>query len=79
MIKMYNSIINNDLMLSSSISIICIIIYYLENRRTNTPHNYNQYTKLLLLIFGAVYLVLYLKNKDITIKESNVKIGEPDF
>lgn len=80
MIKLYyDMIINNNLMLSGAIAVISVLIFYLENRRTKQPHNYSSYAKLLIIIFGAINLVLHVKNKNITIKETNVKIGEPDF
>ena len=78
-LKYYNLIINNNLWLSLAVSCLVTIIYYCENRRTKTKYNNIDYFKQFCLISLAIYFVLYIKNKEIIVKESNIKMGDPDF
>ena len=80
MIKEYvNKILENNILLSGVVGLICCIIFYLENKRTNKKYETISYLKLIILVSLSIYFVLFIKNKKIPIKESNVKIGEPDF
>jgi len=77
--KYYNIIIENKYLLSCVIAIICTVLFYLENNRTKNKYENNSYFKLVLFIAVSILFVLYIKDKKITIPESNVKIGDPDF
>ena len=77
--KYYNMIMNNDFLLSGVVALICTLLYYIENRRTKNVITNVSYIKVLVIVAVAVYLTLYLKNAKVTVKESSVKIGEPDF
>ena len=77
--KYYNIIIENKYLLSSVVSLICTLLYYLENKRTKNKYDNTSYLKLVLFISISILFVLYIKDKKITIPESNVKIGDPDF
>ena len=80
MINQYiNQVVNNNLLLSGVAGLICSLLYYLENKRNKTIVPYISYLKLVILVSLAIYGVLYLKNYNTLIKESSVKIGEPDF
>ena len=72
-------IMNNDILLSLFLSSCCTLIVYIDNKRTKTVNNNTNYIKLIVLISISIYLALYLKNIKIPIKESSIKIGEPDF
>ena len=75
----YNMVMNNDFLLSGVVALICTLVYYLENRRTKNVITNVSSLKVLGIVAVLVYLTLYLKNSKTTIKESSVKIGEPDF
>ena len=77
--KYYNMIVENKYLLSIVVGLICTIIFYLENNRTKNKYENNSYLKLVIFIAVAILFVLYIKDKKITIPESNVKIGDPDF
>ena len=77
--KYYNSIIENKYLLSSVVALICTLFYYLENNRTKKKYDNTSYLKLVLFISISILFVLYIKDTKITIPESNVKIGDPDF
>ena len=77
--KYYNIIIENKYLLSCVIAIICTVLFYLENNRTKNKYDNNSYFKLVLFIAVSILFVLYIKDTKITIPESNVKIGDPDF
>ena len=72
-------IVNNDILLSLVLGIVCTLIIYFENKRTKTEYSYINYVKNIVFISLALYAALYLKNTKIPIKESSIKIGEPDF
>lgn len=72
-------ITNNDILLSFVLSLCCTLIVYMDNRRTKTLTSNIHYVKLIVLISISIYLALYLKKTKISIKESSIKIGEPDF
>ena len=73
------NIINNDILLSIIISIICTLVIYLDHKRTKIIYNYTNYIKYIILIAISVYIGLYLQKIKIPIKESSIKIGEPNF
>lgn len=73
------NIINNDILLSIVISSICTLVIYLDHKRTNIIYNYTNYIKYIILISISVYIGLYLQKIKIPIKESSIKIGEPNF
>ena len=75
----YNMVMNNDFLLSGVVALICTILYYIENKRTKNVITNVSYLKVLVIVTVAVYLTLYLKNTKTVLKESSVKIGEPDF
>ena len=75
----YNMVMNNDFLLSGVVGLICTILYYVENKRTKNVITNVSYLKVLVIVTVAVYLTLYLKNTKTVLKESSVKIGEPDF
>ena len=77
--KYYNMVMNNDFLLSGVVALICTILYYIENKRTKNVITNVSYLKVLVIVTVAVYLTLYLKNTKTVLKESSVKIGEPDF
>lgn len=77
--KYYNNIIENKYLLSGVVALICTLLFYLENRRTKEKYETTSYLKLIVLIALTILFVLYIKDKKITIPESNVKIGDPDF
>jgi len=77
--KYYNMIVENKYLLSIVVGLICTILFYLENNRTKNKYENNSYLKLVIFIAVAILFVLYIKDKKITIPESNVKIGDPDF
>ena len=77
--KYYNNIIENKYLLSGVVALICTLLFYLENRRTAQKYENNSYLKLIILIAITILFVLYIKDKKISIPESNVKIGDPDF
>lgn len=72
-------ITNNDILLSLVLGVVCTIIIYFENKRNKTEYSYSNYVKNIVFISLTVYGALYLKNTKIPIKESSIKIGEPDF
>jgi hypothetical protein len=77
--KYYNNIIENKYLLSGVVALICTLLFYLENRRTKEKYENTSYLKLIVLIALTIIFVLYIKDKKISIPESNVKIGDPDF
>ena len=77
--KYYNSIIENKYLLSCVVALMCTLLFYLENNRTKNKYDNTSYLKLVLFISVSILFVLYIKDKKITIPESNVKIGDPDF
>ena len=77
--KYYNNIIKNKYLLSGVVALICTLLFYLENRRTKEKYENTSYLKLIVLIALTIIFVLYIKDKKISIPESNVKIGDPDF
>jgi len=74
-----NKIIENNLLLSGVVAVICTLIFYFENKRTKNNYETISYGKLIVLIGISIFFVLFIKNKKIPIPESNVKIGEPNF
>jgi len=72
-------IVNNDILLSLVLGIVCTLIIYFENKRTKTEYSNINYAKNIVFISFIVYGALYLKNTKIPIKESSIKTGEPDF
>lgn len=78
-LKYYNIVINNNIWLSLFMGVLATLIFYLENKRTKTIYNNMDYIKLLCIVASSIYFVLYIKNKEIKIKESNIKLGDPDF
>ena len=63
MINQYvNQVINNNLLLSGVVGLICSVLYYLENKRNKTIVPYLSYFKLVILVSLSVYGVLYIKN-----------------
>jgi hypothetical protein len=74
-----NKIIENNLLLSGVVAIICTIIFYFENKRAKHKYENTSYIKLIILIALSIFVVLFIKNKKMPIPECNVKIGEPDF
>ena len=80
MLKIYlEKIMNNDILLSIVLSVFCTMIVYFEHKRQKTIYSNINYVKLVLLISISIYLAIYLKNIKIQVKESSIKIGEPDF
>ena len=77
--KYYNNIIENKYLLSGVVALICTLLFYLENRRTKEKYENTSYLKLIVLIAITILFVLYIKDKKISIPESNIKIGDPDF
>ena len=77
--KYYNIVIENKYLLSGLVALICTLLFYLENRRTKEKYETNSYLKLIILIAITILFVLYIKDTKITIPESNIKIGDPDF
>ena len=74
-----NKIIDNNLLLSGVVAIICAIIFYFENKRSKHKYENISYVKLIVLMAISIFFVLFIKNKKIPIPDCNVKIGEPDF
>ena len=77
--KYYNNIIDNKYLLSIVVAVISTLLFYLENRRTKEKYENTSYLKLIVLISITILFVLYIKDKKISIPESNVKICDPDF
>ena len=77
--KYYNNVIENKYLLSGVVALICTLLFYLENRRTKQKYENISYFKLIVLIAITILFVLYIKDKKISIPESNIKIGDPDF
>ena len=77
--KYYNNVIENKYLLSGVVALICTLLFYLENRRTTEKYENTSYLKLIILIAITILFVLYIKDKKISIPESNIKIGDPDF
>ena len=77
--KYYNNVIENKYLLSGVVALICTLLFYLENRRTTEKYENTSYLKLIVLIAITILFVLYIKDKKISIPESNIKIGDPDF
>ena len=77
--KYYNNVIENKYLLSGVVALICTLLFYLENRRTTQKYENTSYLKLIVLIAITILFVLYIKDKKISIPESNIKIGDPDF
>jgi hypothetical protein len=77
--KYYNIIIDNKYLLSGVVAIISTLLFYLENRRTKEKYENTSYLKIIVLIALTILFVLYIKDKKISIPESNVKICDPDF
>jgi hypothetical protein len=77
--KYYNDVIENKYLLSGVVAVICTLLFYLENRRTKQKYENNSYLKLIVLVSITILFVLYIKDKKISIPESNVKICDPDF
>jgi amino acid transporter len=77
--KYINTILENNILLSLAIGIISNFIIYIDNRRTKKTQDSGVYFKNIVIISLIVYLVFYMKNKKLPIKESSIKIGEPDF
>jgi len=77
--KYYNNVIENKYLLSGVVALICTLLFYLENRRTKQKYENISYFKLIVLISITILFVLYIKDKKISIPESNIKIGDPDF
>jgi hypothetical protein len=77
--KYYNIVIENKYLLSGVFALICTLLFYFENRRTKQKYENTSYLKLVVLIAITILFVLYIKDKKISIPESNVKIGDPDF
>jgi amino acid permease len=79
----FNSVCNNNYLLSIILACICVIIVYFENKMSNKINSNIYYIKLLVLITVAVYSGIYLNNTNIVnIKQAenvNVNIGEPSF
>jgi membrane-associated HD superfamily phosphohydrolase len=77
--KYYNNVIENNYLLSGVVALICTLLFYFENRRTKEKYENTSYLKLIVLIAITILFVLYIKDKKISIPESNIKIGDPDF
>ena len=77
--KYYNNVIENKYLLSGVVALICTLLFYLENKRTTQKYENTSYLKLIVLIAITILFVLYIKDKKISIPESNIKIGDPDF
>jgi hypothetical protein len=77
--KYYNDVIENKYLLSGVVALISTLLFYLENRRTKEKYENTSYLKLIPLIALTILFVLYIKDKKISIPESNVKICDPDF
>ena len=75
----YNMVMDNNLLLSGVVGLICTLLYYIENKRTKNVITNISYLKVFVIVTAAVFLTLYLKNTKTVLKESSVKIGEPDF
>jgi hypothetical protein len=78
-----NKVLDNNYLLAVVVSIICTIIFYLENRRAKHKYENVSYLKLIVINAVAIIGVLFIKNKKLPVKTSdaNVKleIGEPNF
>ena len=74
-----NNILEHNILLSGVVAIICTLLFYIENRRSEHKYENTSYFKLVILITVSIFFVLYVKNKKIPIPEINVKIGEPNF
>ena len=74
-----NIIIESNTLLSLSVSLICVIIFYAENKRTKKEYDKISYVKLLVIVIISIFSVLFIKNNKIPLPDSNVKIEEPNF
>lgn len=74
-----NNILENNILLSGVVAIICTLLFYIENRRSDHKYENMSYLKLVILISVSIFFVLYVKNKKIPVPDVNVKIGEPNF
>ena len=78
-----NKVLDNNYLLALAVSVICTILFYLENRRAQ--HKYENVSYLKLIVINAVSIigVLFIKNKKLSVNapDTNVKleIGEPNF
>ena len=82
-IEYVNKVLDNNYLLALAVSIICAIVFYLENRRSQHKYENVSYLKLIAINALAIIGVLFLKNKKLSVKtpDANVKleIGEPNF
>jgi hypothetical protein len=78
-----NKVLDNNYLLALSVSVICVILFYLENRRSQHKYENVSYLKLIVIIALAVISVLFVKNKKLSVKapDTSIKleIGEPNF
>tara|TARA_B110000444_G_C18297699_1_gene348116 strand:+ start:27 stop:284 length:258 start_codon:yes stop_codon:yes gene_type:complete len=78
-----NKVLDNNYLLALSVSVICVILFYLENRRAQHKYENVSYLKLIVINTIAIIGVLFLKNKKLPVisTDANVKleIGEPNF
>ena len=78
-----NKVLDNNYLLAIAVSVICTILFYLENRRAKHKYENVSYLKLIVINAIAIIGVLFLKNKKLPVKtpDANVKleIGEPNF
>jgi hypothetical protein len=78
-----NKVLDNNYLLALAVSVICVILFYLENRRVQHKYENVSYLKLIVINALAIIGVLFLKNKKLPVisPDANVKleIGEPNF
>lgn len=78
-----NKVLDNNYLLALAVSIICVILFYLENRRSQHKYENISYLKLIVINALAIIGVLFIKNKKLPVisTDANVKleIGEPNF
>lgn len=77
--KFINNILEKNILLSGVVAIICTLLFYIENRRSEHKYENMSYLKLLILITVSIFFVLYVKNTKIIVPDANVEIGEPNF
>ena len=77
--KFINNILEKNILLSGVVAIICTLLFYIENRRSEHKYENMSYLKLLILITVSIFFVLYVKNTKIKVPDANVEIGEPNF
>ena len=92
---MYLNYLQNNLIFSLVVGILAVVIYYIDDKRTNQTVNLYNYTKLFIIVGLSVYCSLYIKlnnllglnNSNKTLyggnmppeTYSNINLGEPNF